>query len=450
MNRKGRANRFDRRIAMKLGAAGMVAPASVHVSESSAAQSFGANDQIRVGVIGLGSRGFNLVDAFLANADARITAICDVDHLHYRDNPWGKGTSYGLNSAATKVVGKQGDQGGLLKTSDYRRLCESEKVDVVVVATPDHWHAHCTLEAIKNGKDVYCEKPVTHTFAEGQLVYRAVESAGRVFQTGSQQRSDQKFRRAVELVRNGHLGEVRTVEVGLPPGYDSPQGDDKPESPPAFVDYEFWVGPAPFLPYMRARHHRWWRGNRAYGGGVLMDWIGHHNDIAHWALGFERSGPVRVEALGWKMPNTSIYNTPHHYEIRSEYANGTVISISSKHRQGVTFKGDKGSVFVTRGKLEASDDRWVDPSFLPGLDRVKVSDNHVKNFLDCVRSREECIAPAEIGHRSITPGHLGYVSWQLRCPLDWDATTEKVTNNSDANQLLYRNNYRDPWPLPVS
>ena len=436
---------MDRRNVIKAAATGVAAPIGFHLSNSTAAQAVSANERIQVGVIGLGSRGYNLIDEFLANDDARIIAICDVDHLHYRDRAWGKGLSHGLNPAGQKISAAQGNQAGLLKTSDFQRLCESEEIDAVVVATPDHWHAHCTLEAIKNGKDVYCEKPITHTFTEGQLVYRAVKESGTVFQTGSQQRSDEKFRRAVELVRNGHLGQSLSIEVGLPPGYDAPQGDDTPVMPPVFLDYDFWCGPAPFLPYMRARHHRWWRGHRAYGGGVLMDWIGHHNDIAHWALDVDRSGPNRVEAVGWTFPETPIYNTPHHYEIRSEYAGGNTISISSKHRQGVTVKGESGSLFVTRGKIEASDDRWVEASFLPGLNRVRDSENHVKDFLDCVRSRQECIAPAEIAHRSITPGHLGYVSWQLGRPLAWDADREVITGDSEADDLLKKNVYREPW-----
>ena len=434
-----------RRNLLKLGAAGMLVPPAVHTTTASAVGPVAANDQVQVGVIGLGSRGYNLIDSFLSKDNAIITAVCDVDHLHYRDRDWGKGLAYGLNPAAEKIAASQGNQGGLLKTSDFRRLCGSENVDAVVVATPDHWHALCTLEAIGNGKDVYCEKPVTHTFTEGQRVYRAVKDAKRVFQTGSQQRSDAKFRRAVELVLNGHLGQIQSVEVGLPPGYDSPQGDPEPAKPPVFLDYDFWCGPAPFLPYTRARHHRWWRGHRAYGGGVLMDWIGHHNDIAHWALGVDRGGPNKVEAVDWTFPETPIYNTPHHYEIRSEYDDGSVISISTRNRAGVTFKGERGNVFVNRGKLETSDESWKSRSFLPGLKRVKESNDHVKDFLDCVKSRKECIAPAEVAHRSITPGHLGYVSWQLKRPLLWDAVNERVKDDIEADELLKLNPYRVPW-----
>src|SRR5690606_4358771 len=264
-----------------------------------------ANERLNVGVVGLGARGFHLLREFLSQGDVQVTAVCDVDRHHHRERPWGQGPALGREPARELVASayaspKSGrPHRGVGVYADFRELCARDDLDAVVVATPDHWHALCTLTALRAGKDVYCEKPVTHLFHEGQLVYREVAARNAVFQTGSQQRSSAEFRRAVELVRNGHLGEVRRVEVGLPPGYDVPQGDASPAEPPESLDYDFWCGPAPRLPYMRARHHRWWRGHRAFGGGVLMDWIGHHNDIAHWALGMDRLGPTRVEAVNW-------------------------------------------------------------------------------------------------------------------------------------------------------
>ncbi len=435
----------QRRRLLKAGASGLMISPAVHVCSARATSPLAANDQIQIGVIGLGSRGYNLIDAFLSNENAKITAICDVDRSHYRDRPRGKGPSYGLDPAHEKIQTSQGNQVKVAKFTDYRELCAVKDLDAVVVATPDHWHAHCTLEALKAGKDVYCEKPVTHTFREGQLVRDAVAKYRAVFQTGSQQRSDSKFRRAVELVRNGHLGSLEKVEVGLPPGYDSPQGDDQPRLPPNSLDYEFWVGPAPFFPYMRARHHRWWRGHRAYGGGVLMDWIGHHNDIAHWAMGVDRSGPTRVDTNRWTMPATDIYNTPHHYEIRCEYGDNLSSSIGSRYRQGITFIGDAGKVFVTRGKIEASNDSWLKDTFRPGPIRVKVSNNHVADFIDNLRTRGECIAPADVAHRSITPGHLGYVSHAFNRPMDWDPKNEMIIGNAKADRFLKSADYRDPW-----
>jgi len=412
-----------------------------------------ANERINLGIIGLGSRGFNLLDEFLAHADARIVAVCDVDSLHYRDNPWGRGKAFGREPARKAVDTHYANDksgtiaGGVSVYSDFRELIARDDVDAVVVATPDHWHAFCTLAALRAGKDVYCEKPVTHFFHEGQAVYREVAARQAVFQTGSQQRSEPVFRHAVELVINGHLGQVQRVEVGLPPGYDKPQGDATVQPPPNTIDYDMWCGPAPVLPYMRARHHRWWRGHRAYGGGVLMDWIGHHNDITHWALGMDRSGPSKIEAVGWIFPDTSVYNTPQQYEIQCEYGSGVTTSIASRHPIGSKIIGDEGWLYVQRGKLEAPDPRLARLDFACGPKRVYRSDNHTRNFLDCVRTRKECIAPAETAHRSITPGHLGYVSHALGRALQWDAENERVVRDDEANKLLVGDGYRPPWEL---
>ena len=408
--------------------------------------------RITLGVVGLGSRGFNLIDAFLRASDAQIVAVCDVDRHHHRDRPWGTGTAYGCGPAHEKISRayaknkKSGSQHrGMMVCSDFRELIASDQVDAVVVATPDHWHAHVTLAAIKANKDVYCEKPVTHLFGEGQSVYRAASEHGAVFQTGSQQRSDAKFRRAVELARNGLLGKIERVEVGLPPGYDKPQGDTKVTAPPEQLDYDFWCGPSPRMPYMRARHHRWWRGHRAFGGGVLMDWIGHHNDIAHWAINMDQSGPLQVAANEWSFPATDVYDTPHHYTIECEYAGDIRSTISSRNPQGLKLIGKEGWVYVRRGHLEVSQSEWVDPKFDAGPEKVYRSDNHTRNFLDCVHSRKACIAPAETAHRSITPGHLGYVAHTLGRKLRWNPQTEMVADDPEANTLLQRIEYREPW-----
>ncbi|QDU75401.1 Glucose--fructose oxidoreductase precursor [Bremerella volcania] len=403
------------------------------------------SDRLSIGVIGLGSRGLNLIDDLLRASDAQITMLCDVDTIHYRDQPWGKGKAFGLEPTSEYVQKKDPTTRGLRTTKDFREVTAASDIDAVVVATPDHWHALITLDAIANGKDVYCEKPVTHTFAEGQSVYRAAHKHDVIFQTGSQQRSSPEFRQAVEIVRNGHLGNLREIEVGLSPGYEKPQGDPTVRQPPESLDYEMWCGPAPKLPYMRARHHRWWRGHRAFGGGVLMDWIGHHNDIAHWAMDGDNSGPTRVEAVGWTFPETDVYDTPVQYEIRCEYASGVKTSISSQHKNGALFRGDDGWVYVTRGKLLASNQAWAAKDFDAGPKKVYLSDNHMRNFLDGIKSRKACISPAETTHRSITPGHLGYVSHTLGRPLKWDPMAETMVGDEAAMQLLLKNEYRSPW-----
>lgn len=411
-----------------------------------------ANDRTNVGIIGLGSRGFNLLDSFLRQPDTQVVAICDVDEIHYRDKEWGTGRMMGRRGGTKAVTDYYANSKSGTRRSkpfvsgDFRELCDRPDVDIVVVATPDHWHALCTVEALRAGKDVYCEKPVTHTFREGQIVYREVEKQKAIFQTGSQQRSGTEFRRAVELVLNGHIGNITSVEVGLPAGYSKPQSDTKDNRVPAHLDYNFWCGPAEKLPYMRARHHRWWRGHRAYGGGVLMDWIGHHNDIAHWGLGMDKSGPISIEALGWTFPETDVYNTPMDYTIRCEFESGITTTISTSNAGGTKFIGEEGWIHVNRGKLIASNDQWLKPAFEIGETKAYKSENHTRNFLDCVRSRTECISPAETTHRSITPGHLAYIANQLGSKLTWDPKTESFENEA-ANKLLHADTMRKPWSL---
>lgn len=435
-------NPVTRRGMLKASAV-FAAPSILSAKILGAQNSTPPSDRITLGVIGLGARGVYVMNQFIAKRDVQVVALCDVDLRHHRDLPPGRGPAYGLEPIKAKVDKKYGDSGdGVYATTDFRELCAQDNVDAVLIATPDHWHALCTQEAMRSGKDVYCEKPVTHTFHEGQLIYREVAERKTVFQTGTQQRSDAKFRRAVELVRNGHLGKVTHIEVGLPPGYAEPQGDTAIVEPPKSLDYDMWSGPAPMLPYMRARHHRWWRGHTAYGGGVLMDWIGHHNDIAHWALDRDDDGPVKVEAISWADPKTDVYNTPADYEIRCEYAGGAVNSIANRHKLGTKFIGQKGWVHVTRGKIVASNQSWVEDDFEVGSLRVYKADDHVQNFLDCVRTRKTCIAPPETAHRSITPGHLGYVSHQLGRALKWDPKREVVLGDDVANELLQKHQYR--------
>lgn len=393
------------------------------------------------------------MQSFLRQKDVQITALCDVDLEHYRSNAWGKGRVFGLKAAeqnVSKYYGenqkKSGMHHGCHVFKDFRVLCAREDVDAVVVATPDHWHYHQVMEALKRGKDVYCEKPITHTFMEGKMIYREVLRRKAIFQTGSQQRSTGNFHQAVELIRNGHIGKIKRVEVGLPAGYNEARIPVKVEPIPGQLDYDAWSGPAPLLPYMRARHHQLWRGHLAYGGGNIMDWIGHHNDIAHWGVGMDQSGPLEVEAVGWTQSKTPVYNAPVEFEIRCLYPGNIEWLIGSKYRMGTKWIGEAGWVYVNRGKLEASDSRWVSKDFNPGPAKVFQSTDHIRNFIDGVKHRKECIAPAETGHRSITPGHLGYASHKLGRKLKFDARVERVMDDAEANALLDKT-YRRPWKI---
>ncbi len=400
------------------------------------------SERINMAFIGMGIQGTGVMKAFLNHDDVQGLAVCDVHDLHYRDREWGEGAALGREPAKA-IVDKTYGTTDCVAYSDFRELLERDDLDAVMVATPDHWHSHVTLAALKKGIDVYCEKPVTHLFAEGQEVYREVAKQKAVFQVGSQQRSDKLFRKAVEIVRNGHLGKLSGFEVGLPSGYKEPKNDSTVTEPPKGLDYDLWCGPGAKLPYMRARHHRWWRGHSEYGGGVLMDWIGHHNDIAHWGMGYESSGPESVKARSWSFPETDVYDTPIDYQILSRYPDGAIGMISTRAQGGCKWIGDNGWLRVTRGKLDASNPDWLKDDFAIGSWKAYASPGHQRNFVDCVKNRKEAAAPAENGHRSITPGHLGWVSAKLGRELKWDAEQEQIIGDEEAQKLLMQRDYRE-------
>ncbi len=411
------------------------------------------SERIAMGVIGLGGMGNSNLNGFLNKEGTQLVAVCDVDHAHHRDAaPQGE-PKFGREPARARVeqhYAKDRRAGfrGCAAYSDFRELCARDDIDAVVVATPDHWHALCTLEALRSGKDVYCEKPVTHLFGEGQAVYREVAARGAIFQTGSQQRSDVRFRIAAEVVLNGLLGKLERVEVGLPAGPSKPKGErTEPAEPPPGLDYDLWCGPSAALPYVPARHHRNWRWHLAYGGGNLMDWIGHHNDIAHWGMGVDRSGPERVEAKGFTFPETDLYNGAVDYRIDCTYPGGVELSIGSHLKGGTRWAGSDGWVWVNRGRIEASDPDWIRERNDRGSVKAYASRDHRENFLEGVRTRRECIAPAETAHRSVTPGHLGYLSDTLGRALRWDAAAERVVDDAEADRLLKAVEYRGGWSL---
>ncbi|MCB1233505.1 MAG: Gfo/Idh/MocA family oxidoreductase [Verrucomicrobiae bacterium] len=444
----------SRRHFLKSSAAALAAPAILPASAVFGSEDRPApSERVTVALIGCGARGFANLEETLKLSDAQVVAVCDVDTFHYREYTTRKGRPLGTEPARATVEqhhAKEAESGayrGCAAVKDYREICARDDIDAVIVATPDHWHAAITLAALESGKDVYCEKPVTHFFAEGQAVYRAVAERKAVFQTGSQQRSDGEFRQAVEIVRNGLLGKVSRVEVGLPAGYPEPMGATDAERPPEHLDYDFWTGPAPMLPYMRARNHRWWRGNRAYGGGNIMDWIGHHNDIAHWGLGRDGGGPESVEAAGWTWPKgDGIYDTPVEFEMLCDYPGGIVVSIASKNEGGTKWIGENGAwVHVNRGKLTASDPAWAAKGFVAGEWKAYASPGHHRNFLDGIKTRKPCVAPAETAHRSITPGHLGFVANATGRKLKWDAARETIVGDDAAQEMLMAMPYREGW-----
>ncbi len=419
-----KASRIRRREFLGRAAATIAAPLCLSAGTLglSGCRRPGANERVTVGLIGLGGQGFDNLRQFLRLADVQVVAVCDVEPLHYRDNPWKEGPAYGREPAQAHVEGhyaeqqKSGTYSGCAALVDFRALCARPDIDAVVVSTPDHWHALSALEALRNGKDVYGEKPLTHWFQEAAVLCDEVAHRKAIFQTGSQQRSMADLSPRRRDRSQWPLGAHRARRSRPPRRLRKTDGRRHDHRARGKLELRIVDRPRTLLPFMRARHHRWWRGNRAYGGGTLMDWIGHHNDIAEWGLGPDGAKLARVEAVDWKFPETDIYDTPVHFDIHCQYVGGVETSISDRHEQGTKWIGERGWLFVTRSYISASDPRWAAADFQPGEFHVEPSTGHHRNFIDGVKSRRPAIAPPEVAWQSITPGFLGYLSQGLGRP----------------------------------
>lgn len=405
---------------------------------------FGAtspSNRISLAIIGCGNMGTSNLRAFLKERDCRVIAACDVDKKHL--------------AQATGIINRQYENKDCKQYNDFRELLTRTDIDAVMMATPDHWHNLVAVEALRRKKDVYGEKPLARTIAEQQGIVRAVRENSRIWQTGSWQRSVATFRKAAEIVRNGLIGEVTRVEVGLPEGNRNSGGAAESMSvsePPPELDYNFWIGPSTMMPYIQGRVHRNWRWNYNTGGGQLLDWIGHHCDIAHWGCDFDNSGPSEIEGHGEFPPRDAVWNTCTRYRIELKYPRNISMVIAGGYpdiKGGTKWIGTKGWVWVNRGSFEGSNEEWRDYRDLPEeLRKVKLyeSSNHHRNFLDCVKSRKPTITPVETAHHSATPGHLGLISMLVRRKIRWDAQAERILDDAEASQLLTRP-FRPPWEL---
>ena len=397
------------------------------------------SERITMGVVGWGMQGPGNTDAFLHEKDCQVVAACDLDKNH-------------LQQALDKVNGFYGNK-DCKPYHDYREMMARKDIDAVMLAVPDHWHALVATEAAKNKKDIYGEKPLARTIAEQQAIVKAVQDNQRIWQTGSWQRSQAPFRKAAEIVRNGLIGKVTRVEVGLPAGHTDFKGTkDKmsPAQPPPELDYDFWIGPSKMEPYIEARVHMNWRWNYNTGGGQLLDWVGHHADIAHWGLGMDTDGPSEIEGQGDFPPPDAVWNTATKYRIQLQYPQDITMIIAGGHndiRGGTKWFGTDGWVWVDRGGYDASNVDWFVQ--IPA-DKYKVhlyrSDNHQHNFIECVKSRKPTITPVETAHHSAIPGHLGLISMLVGRKIKWDNAQEVIVGDADASKLLTRP-YRPPWQL---
>ena len=455
---------LNRRHFMKMAAAALTLPAILPSSV------FGQNSpskRVTLGVIGWGMQGPGNTKSFLALEDCQVVAACDLDKNH-------------LQSAVNTINEHYGNK-DCKAYHDYRELLARKDIDAVMIAVPDHWHELVATEAARQKKDIYGEKPLAKTIAEQQSIVRAVQQNKIIWQTGSWQRSEAQFRKACEIVRSGLIGKVTHVEVGLPSGHHD-FANSTPEllkklaalnvkdlslvtpdteawkiavsEPPAELDYETWIGPSQMEPYIKQRLHKNWRWNYNTGGGQLLDWIGHHCDIAHWGMDCDLSGPTEIEGHG-EFPNPkAMWNTATKYRIEAKYPNDITMTIAGGHSDiqgGTKWIGTEGWVWVDRGDVGKSFDS-SNPAWKKGKNlaeefrKVKLyeSSNHQRNFIDCVKSRQPTITPAEVAHHSAIPGHLGLIAMRTGRKIRWDNATEKIIGDDAASKLTSRE-YRAPW-----
>jgi predicted dehydrogenase len=382
------------------------------------AQTGSPNAEIAMGVIGCGSQGTGNMINFLNLKGIRVVAVCDVD-------------SNSMAAAKAKVDDHYKNTD--CKTyANYTDLLKHSGLDVISLATPDHWHAKIGIDAANAGLDIYGEKPFTWGLAEGRMLVDALKKNKRVWQTGSWQRSGGEFRRFNALIKNDTLGKLTRFECGTPSGMSMKQNVPAEAvaglvgKPPAHVDWKAYCGPVKDFPYHPMIHPWNWRWHNTFGGGQLLDWVGHHVDIALWTLGLDKTGPVQVEGTG--VPNRhEFFNCYTDYNYKGTFADGRVIEVRSDFG-GTKFTGEKGWIHVNRGKLEASDREML--RNLPADFNTKPP-SHYQNFLDCVRDRKLPVSDPEGSHRSASFGQLAIVAMDTKQPVKWNPDTETVLDNAE-------------------
>jgi predicted dehydrogenase len=435
--------------------------------EEGAAKKTPANDCLAMGIVGIGSpqsRSLQVVGESHPCVEAgqlTFTLGCDVDAAHRKH--------------ATEVMRQKGFKDFEANTKDFRDLVHNKSLDCLLIATPDHWHAQVAIEALKAGKDVYCEKPLTLTVAEALALQKVVQETGRILQTGSQQRTVYRgmFRLAVELARSGRLGKIQTIECRIG---GNPTSGPIPDTPiPEGLDWDFWLGPTEKVPYRKKGNltnchynFRWWY---EYSGGKMTDWGAHHLDIAQWALGKDGSGPIALEVLKAAEPykGGDGYNCHPSFQVQYTYDGARVIAMSGggthakglldkdgkeprrpvgPDENGVLILGENGTIFVSRGTLLASDAKILSE---PLKEDPKVYDgrptNHMQNFVDCVKSRKQPICNATVGGDSVIVCHIGVIALRTGKKLKWDPVAHQF-DDAEANQMLSRPR-REPWQLKV-
>ena len=390
------------------------------------------SERVRIGFIGVGNQGKANLKAIQKLKTAEVVAVCEVDKLRLAE-------AKNLAEATGRPTAT---------FDDYRRLLDDKSVDAVLVSTPDHWHALTTIDACAAGKDVYCEKPLGLTIAEGKAMVEAARKAKRIVQTGSQQRSDERFRLACELVRSGRLGKIKSVRTSLPKvNFAGPAVADSP--PPPELDYLTWLGPAPEKPYNVKHVHYNFRFFWDYSGGQMTNFGAHHLDIVQWGLGRDESGPISIEGSA-RFNKDGWFEVPEESRIIFTYDDGIKVYCdqgTGKAGPNVLFEGDQASIAVSRGKIESKPSGILSDPLGPNDVHLYISKDHHKNWLDCIKTRELPICDVAIGHRSATVCHLGNIAARLGRKLTWDPKTEAIVGDVEAAGMISRP-YRAPWQLP--
>ena len=455
---------FTRRNFLKttaLGAAGaFVVPVIVPFSV------FGANapsNRINIGAIGCGRQGRGVMGLIMSHADVRITAVCDLDSVRLTDAKTftERTTEHFMGTPHT----------GVKMYENYLELLTNKEIDAVMIATPDHQHSRLAIDAARAGKDIYMEKPASLTINEGRQMSNAMNATGCIMQVGSQQRSSPQFRKACEFVRSGRIGQLKTIEVRLPG--DPPGGNPNPMPVPENLNFDAWLGSTPMVPYTQDLVHPQgqdgkpdfnrpgWLRVEQFGAGMITGWGSHHFDIAHWAMGLEYSGPIEISAsTTFPAPGSGLWNVHGPYQSEMLYANGVVVKGMEESKikpNGLLLTGTEGWIFVSRVGERVTDSDPIkndsngiesgpisasNPNIIRDLSddevHLYVSDNHVRNWLDCIKSRRLPIAPAEIAHRSCTACLLQQIAMHLNRKLYWDPIIERFKNDDEANSMLSR------------
>ncbi len=436
---------FSRRVFLKKTLAVSCLLACPTIVPASALGSNSPSRRITLGCIGVGRMGQTDLREFLGFEEVQVLAVCDVDAKRAHD-------ARQLTEAHYAARAANGAYEGCSVYKDFRELLAREDIDAVAIATPDHWHGLIAIAAAQAGKDIFVEKPLTFTIHEGCVLRDTVARYGVVSQIGSWQRSEENFRFACELVRNGRIGKVHTVRVGLPKDPTTRSLTLMPV--PAEFDYDMWLGPAPWRPYAAMRVHPQidygrpgWMCVSDYCHGMISNWGAHHLDIAHWGMGTEHIGPTTIAGRA-AFPNEGLWDVHGEFYVEYEYANEVklICTSTTTHKPGVVFEGSDGWVHVDRGFIDAQPKSLLTSFIGPHETRLYRSSNHKQNFLECVKTRAKTIAPVAIGHRSNTVCILGAIAMRMGRKLQWDAERECFHHDDEANRMLSRP-MRSPWQL---